>query len=127
MTYWVHVEADGKPWYDAEYFIPEKPRPVPAKGFPNFYVEIDGVTFVFSSMDEIRELIRIFEIKVMPSSQKLVGLRYGTSNRSKWNPGTNRHWLSRLPAQTKSLRYRSKAVNYFKQALVEFGKEIERC
>src|SRR5260221_7419125 len=117
MTYWVHIEADGKGWYAAQEFNPPKPKPVPAKGYPLYHVEFDGFTFQFSSLDELRVCIDTLAKKVLPTSLRLSagrGTGYGPSN----------HWLNRLPKKVKPWRYREKAIVYLRKSLEDFEKEI---
>ena len=40
--------------------------------------------------------------------------------------GPNSHWLSRLPANVKSWRYREKAVAHLEEALVKSEQELTR-
>jgi hypothetical protein len=96
MTGWIRTDGD--------------PRPVPGKGFPVYHVQYGRFTFRFSSLGELDACIATLGQKVMPTSRQLSA---GTG-------ALNSHWLSRLPANVKPWRYRSKAVEYMKQALAEF-------
>jgi hypothetical protein len=116
MSYWVHKEADGKHWYEAEVFDPPLPRPVPGRGFPVYHVELDGFVFRFASLAELDACIRTLSHKVLPTSRRLSEER-GTGY------GPNNHWLSRLPKGTKSWRYRQRAVKYLQEARAQFGRE----
>jgi len=120
MSFWVHIEADGRPWCDAEQFSPPIPSPVPGKGFPTFHVEFDGFTFTFASLDELNVCLETLSKKLLPTSTQLSAKR-GTS------VGPNSHWLSRLPAKVKPWRYREKAVAYLAKAKVEFLAELSTC
>jgi hypothetical protein len=67
MTYWVHVEAKS----DASKLNPPAPAPIPGKGFPVYYVEVDGFTFQFASLDEMRVCIDTLGNKLLPNSLRL--------------------------------------------------------
>jgi len=56
--------------------------------------------------------IEILSRKVIPTSRALSKKRGSTK-------GPNSHWLSRLPAKTKSYKYRSKPVEFMKVKLVD--------
>lgn len=116
MTYWVHREVDGKSWYDAEVFDPPRQKAVPGRGYPVFKVELDGFTFEFASLAEIRVCIKTLQEKLLPRTIDLSRER-GTTL------GPNSHWLSRLPADVMPWRYRKKAVTYLGKALVVFERE----
>src|SRR5687768_11567648 len=107
MSYWVHIESDGQPWYLAKAFEPSLPRPVPGKGYPYYHVEIDGFTFEFASLDEMDRCIATLSQKHLPSTDRETSER-GT--------GSGKHWLNRLPAGVHAWRYRSKAVYYLRKA-----------
>ena len=113
MTFWVHREVDGKPWYEAEVFDPPRQAVVPGQGYPVFKVECDGFIFEFSSLDEIRVCIETLEKKLLPRTIDLSRER-GTRK------GPNSHWLSRLPGHVKPWRYRETAVAYLRKALMAF-------
>jgi len=115
MSYWVHVEADGKPYYEAESFDPPRPGPVPGRGYPRLFVECDGFTFEFSSLAELEECARVLARKALPSTSRACAVRSGGA-------GPNRHWLSRLPSHVKPWRYRQTAARY----LAEAGEALER-
>ena len=117
MTYWVHREVDGKPWYDAEDFDPPRQKVAPGRGYPVFKAEIDGFTFEFASLPEIRACIDTLGEKLLPTSLKLTRKR-GSAR------GPNTHWLSRLPKDVKSWRYREKAVTYLRKALADFEGKL---
>ena len=117
MSYWVHIEADGRPWYQAEAFNPPIPTPVPGKGYPLFFVEIDGFTFRFSSLAELSACIEALSQKVLPNPTRLSEAR-GTAY------GPNKHWISKLPKRVKSWRYRLKAIAYLAKALEEFERTV---
>lgn len=120
MTFWVHrAVGDVEVWSDATDFDPPRQLPVPGKGYPVFNVEIDGFTFVFASLAEIEDCIRILDCKLLPRTTDLSKAR-GTPQ------GPNSHWLSRLPARTKSWKYREKAVTYLREALESFEATIAR-
>lgn len=113
MTYWVHIEADGRPWNQAQTFDPPAPRPVPGRGFALYTVEIDGAVLWFSSLAELRVCIATLSQKALPSNLILSrkrGTGYGPSN----------HWLNRLPLRSMTWPYRQKAVKYLRVALADF-------
>jgi hypothetical protein len=116
MTFWVHVEADGKPWHEAQRFEPPAPKPVPGRGWPLFFVELDDFTFRFASLDELDVCVATLSQKALPTTRRLSadrGARIGPKS----------HWLSRLPKGTKSWRYRVRADEYLTHARVEFVRE----
>ena len=118
MSFWVHRPVPpSQVWIDATEFDPPLQPPVPDKGYPVFNVEIDGFTFFFASFDEISECIRVLGTKVLPRTLDLSAQRETTMN-------PNAHWLSRLPARTKSWKYRQKAVAYLNEALAAFEKTL---
>ena len=113
MSYWVHIESDGQPWYQAQAFQPPLPSPVPGKGYPYYKVEVDGFIFEFASLDEMDVCITTLSQKHLPSTDKETAAR-GT--------GPSPHWLNRLPAGVHAWRYRSKAVEYLRKARADFDK-----
>ncbi len=113
MTYWVHIEADGRPWNQAQVFIPPAPKPIPGKGYALYTVEIDNAVLWFASLDELRTCISTVSQKVLPSSLVLSRKR-GTSL------GPSTHWLNRLPLRSMTWPYRQKAAKYFATALADF-------
>lgn len=117
LSYWVHIEADGNDWYNAQFFQPPLPFPVPEKGFATFWIECDGVVFQFASLDELRACIGILGRKLLPTTIRLAHDRGG-------DIGPSRHWLSKLPLEAKPWRYREKAVKYLAKCLAEFEREI---
>lgn len=116
MTFWVHIEADGKAWYAAEKFDPPAPKPVPGRGWPVYFVEFDGFTFRFASLAELAVCVAILSRKVLPTTRQLSAERGTTA-------GPNSHWLSRMPKGTKSWRYRERAVRYLLEARENFVRE----
>ena len=115
MTYWVHRPVgEFRNWRDAVDFVPPRQLPVPGKGYPLFKVEVDGFIFEFSSLAEMRECIKILEQKLLPRTIDL-SAEHGTGM------GPNSHWLSRLPSNVKSWKYREGAVKYLHKALLKFA------
>ena len=98
MSYWVHIETGGD-WHSSTNHEPPLPGPKPGKGYPQFFVEFDGFTFDFASLDELRVCISTLGQKLLPTTKRLSQERRG-------GMGPNSHWLSRLPAKTKPWRYR---------------------
>ena len=76
MTYWVHREADGKPWYESQAHEPPLQPAVPGKGFPLFIVEYGDFTFVFASLAELREAIDVLGRKLLPTTIRLTEARH---------------------------------------------------
>jgi hypothetical protein len=110
MSYWVHIPIDGKPWHAASEPLP---KPVAGCGYPTYYVEINGFTFEFASLQEFRVLVNTFSKKLLPSNLRLSierGTGYGPSN----------HWLNRIPKGVTSWRTRQKALKYLRVALKDF-------
>jgi hypothetical protein len=119
MTYWVHREVDGKPWYQSAVHDPPLEPAIPAKGFPLLFVEFGDFTFVFASLAEVRVAIEVLGQKLLPATLRLTADRGG-------GVGPNQHWLSRLPGHVTSWRYREPAVAYLVKALGEFERELGR-
>lgn len=118
MTFWVHVEAEPKPWRDAKLFHPPVPEPVPGKGFAVFWVEFDSALLMFSSLIELRTCIDTLSQKSLPSNLILTqkrGANYGPSN----------HWLNRIPLRSMAWPYRQKTVKYLKTALAYFEAHVQ--
>ena len=122
MAYWVHIEQDGKPWYEAEVFLPPAPQLIPHKGYRVICLELAGVCLRFTSLTQMEELIRVLSMKTLPTSRRQSEIR-GKGY------GPNGHWLSRLPSSLKSPRNRSRVVAQVKEVLAELqapNPSIER-
>jgi hypothetical protein len=113
MAYWIHVEQDGKPWRESERYAPSAPRKVPGKGYPVICIEFDDVELRYSSVEQLKECIRILSQKPLPPAHRLSVLR-------STEVGPNTHWLSRLPSKLKSPKTREKLV----KALDEVMREV---
>ena len=112
MTFWVHHAADGKPWYSAQRFDPPAPQPVPGKGYPYFFVELDGFTFEFASLDEVDFCISRLGQRHLPDTK--------AETRGVSGPGA--YWQNKLPKGVLSWRYRQKAVKYLTTCRGEFER-----
>jgi hypothetical protein len=110
MTSWVHVPSKSDP----AKLIPPAPPRIPVKGHPAYYVEVDGFTFQFASLDELRVSIDVLGKKLLPNTLGLAQDRGGDPDE---------HWLRKMPDETKPWRYREKAVKYLKKALRGFEKQ----
>lgn len=117
MSFWVHIEADGKPWHAAEEFSPPPPGPVPGRGYPHFFVEVDGFTFEFASLAELDVCLCTLCQKNLPATSRETQTR-GT--------GPSPHWLNRLPTGVHSWRYREKAVKVLREAREHFRGEVRQ-
>lgn len=118
MTYWVHLEADGKPWHQAQAYDPPAPAPLPGRGYALYTVEIDGAVLWFASLDELRTCISTLSHKVLPSNLVLTrkrGTGFGPSN----------HWLNRLPLRSMTWPYRQKVVKYLTASLIDFEAQTQ--
>ena len=124
MSYWVHVEADGRSWQDATAFEPPLPGPEPGRGFARYFVEIEARQLVFASLAELEECVRVLGIKPLPTSTQLSRARH--ANRRGPAPGPNSHWLSRLPAHLKSGRKRERVLKYLTETLEEHRRRLPR-
>jgi hypothetical protein len=107
MTFWVHIAAEG----DSPRLNPPAPEPIPERGYPVYYVEVDGFTFQFASLDELRVCIDTLGKKLLPNTLRDAKKRGG-------NP--DQHWLRKMPDETKPWRYREKAVKYLTKALADW-------
>jgi hypothetical protein len=115
MTFWVHAEADGRPWHAAEVFDPPAPGPIPGKGYPRFFVEVGGFPFEFASLAERDVGIATLARKALPATDRETQAR-GT--------GPSPHWRNRLPPGTHPWRYRQKAVKVLREAREHFEAEV---
>jgi hypothetical protein len=78
-----------------------------------YFVEVVGFTFVFVSVDQIREALRYFEEKTHPSTKE-----YNNGLEHYWQP-----WYCRLPPGIKAESKRTKVVKALKSALSEYAAE----
>lgn len=108
MAYWVHIEADYKPWYTSENFDPPAPVRHGSLGYRYLTIELDGFRFSFTSEAQFEEFKTIMGRKLLPTTMEL-------SNKRPGSKGPNSHWLSRLPAKTKPWRYREKLIKFCNQ------------
>jgi hypothetical protein len=115
MSFWVHVQNKPRRRGEQPSFRPPLPRPVPGKGYPHYYVEVDGFVFEFASLNELDVCIATFSQKALPSTDRETAAR-GT--------GPSPHWLNRLPPGTHRWRYRFKAVKAFQQAREDFQELV---
>ena len=113
MTFWVHIASGSDP----AALTPRVPAWVPGKGYPVFHVEVDGFTFQFASLDEMRVCIETLGKRLLPNTLRLAQERGGDPDE---------HWLRKMPDETKPWRYREKAVKYLTKTFREFEKELER-
>ena len=109
MAYWVHVQKGKDPWYRATEFDPPAPEMEGKLGYPVLCVESCGMTFRFTSREQLDACINTLSTKPLPSSRRLALLRGGA--------GPNSHWLSRLPANVKSPKGRQQAVADFNEVV----------
>lgn len=114
MAFWVHVHQDADVWCRSESYLPAPPKPIPHKGFVIVCIEVEGTTLRFSSMEQIKECIRVLSLNPLPTTRRLSMLR-GTTL------GPNRHWLSRLPAKLKSSKSRPVVVAALQAAMRDLG------
>ena len=104
MTFWVH-DGGGDPTRAMQ-----RPKPVPGQGYPRYLVEFDGTQFDFASVAEIQECVAVLKRRVLPTTTEL-------SRHSRAGPNT--HWLSRLPADAKPWRYRTRLLPYLENILAK--------
>ena len=117
MTYWVYRCASEECWHEAKTYEPPAPPPFRAEGYPMFHVDLNGVSFQFASLHELRVCIEVLSRRVLPTTAQLI-------RESGLTGFSNYAWLGRLPKGTHSLRYRQKAVPYLTKALEDFEKEV---
>lgn len=115
MSFWVHVQNKPRRRGQQASFHPPLPMPVPGKGYPRYYVEVDGFVFEFAPLNELDVCIGTLSQKALPSTDRETAAR-GT--------GPSPHWLNRLPPGTHSWRYRLKAVNVLQQAREDFQEQV---
>ena len=111
MTFWVHVPSTSDP----SVFKPPAPLWIPGKGFPVYFAEVDGFTFQFASLDELRVCVSVLGKKLLPNTLKLAKAQGGDPDQ---------HWLRLMPDATKPYRYRQKAVKYLVRALKDFENQL---
>lgn len=111
MTYWVHIESSSDPTET----MPPAPASIPGKGYPVYYVEVDGFTFQFASLDEVQVCIDVLGKKLLPHTLRLARDR---------DADPDEHWLRKMPERTRPWRYREKAVKYLEKALAAFKKQV---
>lgn len=121
MTFWGHVETDGRPWHDARLLEPTAPSPIPGKGFAGLFVEFAGATLYFASLDELRVAIDTLGLRVLPTSRNEASRRTPATRL-----GPNQHWLSRLPSKPLPWPRRQKLVCYLGLAQRAFQRELSR-
>ncbi len=117
MAYWVHIENDGKPWFASEEFTPPAPKKEVNGRYKVYSIEVDGFTFVFSSMEQLDHCIEILSRKLLPTTGALSEKRPG-------HMGPNTHWLSRLPAHVKPWTYRQKAIKHLTKVRDELNEQV---
>ena len=113
MTFWVHVPSRDDP----AKLTPPPPAWIPGKGYPVYRVEVDGFTFHFASLNELRVCIDVLGKKLLPNTLRLAEKR---------SADPDAHWLRKMPDETKAWRYREKAVKYLARALADFEKQLGR-
>lgn len=126
MTYWVHRQLEPGQWQRSGSFDPPLQPPVPGRGYPHFHVEYGDFTFHFASLAELRACIDVLGHKVLPTTLRLTTDRAGAEGGSRFHPGPNTHWLSTLPAQVLTWRYRERAVAYMRRTLAAFEEEVRQ-
>jgi len=102
MAYWVHVQKGEEHWHNATEFNPPQPENDGDLGYPVLCVQSCGITFRFTSWEQLEVCIKTLSSKPLPSSKRLAALRGGA--------GPNGHWLSRLPTSVTSAKGRQQAV-----------------
>jgi hypothetical protein len=114
MTFWVHHSADEEPWYRARQYDPPAPDVVPGRGYPYFFVEVDGFTFQFASLAEIDFCLACLGQRHLPDT--------GPETQGRTGPGA--YWQNKLPKAVMSWRFRQKAVKFLAHCREEFAKEL---
>lgn len=113
ISAWVHVPSAVEP----AGRIPPLPGPTAGRGYVAYYVEIDGFTFHFASLDEIRACIDVLGKLLLPNTLRQAQER---------GIAPTQHWLRKMPDQTKPWRYRQKAVKYLAKVLADFRRQLDR-
>jgi hypothetical protein len=113
--YWIEYTEKSTPgpltaWMPS----PAAPTPVAAKsGHAVYFVEVDGFTFQFASLDELRVCIDVLGKKLLPNTLRQA---------EQLGRDPDEHWLRKMPDKTKPWRYREKAVKYLSKALAHFER-----
>ena len=105
LAFWVHVAIKG----EAKLYEPPAPDIVLHKGYPVLHVRYGVHDLRFSSGAQLAHCIDVLASKPLPTSRQL-------SARRGLPVGPNGHWLSRLPAELKSPRTRTKLVDTLRLA-----------
>jgi hypothetical protein len=114
MTCWVHRPGTSLPGERAE-IEPPLPQPIFGKGYPIYFVTVGRFTFQFSSLHELDNCVETLAQKILPPTiWEHNGREYYA----------NKHWLSRLPGNVKSWRYRQQAIKVLIKAKAAFIKEL---
>ncbi len=103
LTFWVHGASSSAA------------ASIPGKGYPVYYVEVDGFTFQFAALDEVRACIDVLGKKLLPNTLRAAQER---------GADPDKHWLRKMPEHTRPWRYREKAVKYLEKALAAFQKQV---
>lgn len=130
-TYWVHFEQEAFDGFKDTQFKPPIPSPIKGLGYARFWVEYHDLKLVFASLAELQHTIEILSQKNLPTTTSLSKKRNAQSpkmvsfnpERNQWTVGPNKHWLSRLPSECKSWKFRQGLVDYLRISLKEFIKK----
>jgi hypothetical protein len=117
---WAHKNKDGAFWVNATEFDPPAPVPVPHKGYLVLCVEVHGFVLRFSSKEQLVQCLDVLSMNPLPTTRRLCA-QYGSGH------GPNSHWLSRLPAKTKSAKGRARAVAALRQVAEQLAGQWREC
>ncbi|MFA8435445.1 MAG: hypothetical protein ACEPOZ_13075 [Marinifilaceae bacterium] len=108
LAFWVHQGENRKDWKASRFFDPPAPKREINKGYPIYCVEVGGYVFRFSSLEQMDHCINILSRKLLPTTIALSKQRGEGID-----PST--HWLSQMPKEVKSWKFREKATRYLKE------------
>ena len=77
LAFWVHIEENNEPWGRATGFDPPAPEIDGKLGYPVLCVESNGMTFRFTSREQLDACIKTLSMKPLPSTRRLAALRGG--------------------------------------------------
>jgi hypothetical protein len=111
MTPWVHRRVGGDEG-DGGVYDPPLPLPLDGKGYATFRIVVDRFPFIFASLHELDEAIRVLDELALPAAATGVTRSKKLPVYRKLDPygASSRHWTERLPKQMLGAARRRKIV-----------------